>query len=154
MKYLNERMKEKMVRDRKNNQPGHPILCFEECQGACQLKWVWGCVCVFSSKLYSGCVNMNSVLSQRKKVWKKKEKKPRSKSLIWFGSLARGSQAFQASVYSENSWSKQHCFFNFLIKLLWFLQPPWQRQRSVKPCSILFCISAPSSVWTHSRCSA
>ena len=66
-------MKEKMVQDMKNKQPGpsyfmllrisrHLLIKVSVCVCVCV------CVCVFSSKLCSGSVNMNSVLSQRKKV--------------------------------------------------------------------------------------
>lgn len=123
MRYLNERMKEKMVQDRKNNQPGPSYFMPWRLSRRLSIKVSVGvCVCV---PVNSAQVVWTWTLSSHKgkKVWKKKEKKPWSKSLIWFGSLAQGSQAFQASVYSENSWSKQHCYFNFLIKLLWFLQP-------------------------------
>lgn len=117
-----EEWRKKSCKVGRTSNQGHPILCFEECQGTCKLKWVGVCVCfpVNSAQV----VRTWTLFSHKgRKVWKKQEKKPWSKSLLWFGSLAQGSQAFQASVYSENSWSKQHCYFNFLIKLLWFLQP-------------------------------
>ena len=153
-----------MVQDMKNKQPGPSYFMLLRISRHLLIKVsVCVCVCVFSSKLCSGSVNMNSVLSQRKKVWEKKEKKPCSKSLIWFGSLVQDRQAFQASVYSENSWSKQHCCFNFLIKLLWFLQPTVTKAAECKAILILFCMSVKPSwyyfaslfwapFWTHSRC--
>ena len=62
-------MREKMVQDMKNKQPGPSYFMLLRISRHLLIKVsVCVCVCVFSSKLCSGSVNMNSVLSQRKKV--------------------------------------------------------------------------------------